>query len=525
MANVVALGQVTGPRRLGLLPAEATGFVGREDELAGLATLLRTSRLVTVAGPAGVGKTRLTLRAAAEAAGQYRDGVWLVDLGGTDDPGQVARAVAAALGLTAGDEAGWPPVLGHLRRKELLLILDTCEHLVDACGEFADTVLRGAPGSHPHRHQPAAARRAGRARLPAAAAAPGRRGGRAVRPARGGGRPRVQRYAENRADIVRVCRRLDGIPLAIEFAAVRLRALPLPELVEPAGVRHQDADGQPPRHQPAAPDAACRDRLELPAVRPGRADAVGAAVGVRRDVRRERRRVRVRGRPAAARAGRPRACRPRRQVRGAAGPRGPVQVPAARRAARVRGGPPRGARRRDAVPRPAHRPVGGHGQGIRRAVPRRRARSATAPGGRAANGQVAADQAGALRALRRGAGEHPRGPRATRSARSSRRAPPARAAALAAPGGGSARTSPCGCAATGRSPGSSTRAGSGWAGWPRLFPESATEHAWALGARGQPGRLPGRPGPARSPTSASPSAGRGDRDAARNSPPPAATCT
>ncbi len=75
MANVVALGQVTGPRRLGLLPAEATGFVGREDELAGLATLLRTSRLVTVAGPAGVGKTRLTLRAAAEAAGRYRDGV------------------------------------------------------------------------------------------------------------------------------------------------------------------------------------------------------------------------------------------------------------------------------------------------------------------------------------------------------------------------------------------------------------------------------------------------------------------
>ncbi len=58
----------------------------------------------------------------------------------------MAGAVAAALGLTAGDEAGWPPVLGHLRRKELLLILDTCEHLVDACGEFADTVLRGAPG-------------------------------------------------------------------------------------------------------------------------------------------------------------------------------------------------------------------------------------------------------------------------------------------------------------------------------------------------------------------------------------------
>ena len=94
MANVIARGQVTGSRRLGRLPAEATSFVGRANELAGLAALLRANRLVTVAGPAGVGKTRLALRAAAEAADRYRDGVWLVDLGGTDDPGQVAGAEA-----------------------------------------------------------------------------------------------------------------------------------------------------------------------------------------------------------------------------------------------------------------------------------------------------------------------------------------------------------------------------------------------------------------------------------------------
>src|ERR1700733_6069756 len=94
MALTVARGQVTGPRRLGLLPAEATGFVGREGELAGIAALLRTARLVTVAGPAGVGKTRLALRAAAGTAGRYPDGVWLVDLGAIPDPGPVVGAGA-----------------------------------------------------------------------------------------------------------------------------------------------------------------------------------------------------------------------------------------------------------------------------------------------------------------------------------------------------------------------------------------------------------------------------------------------
>jgi len=253
MANVVAKGQVTGQRRLGLLPAEATGFVGREDELAGLASLLGTARLVTVAGPAGVGKTRLALRVAAEAAHRYRDGAWLVDLGGACDPGQVADAVAAALGVTAGDDAGRPPVLDHLRRRELLLILDTCEHLVDTCGELADTVLRGAPGvtliitsrqpldvpgEHAFPLLP----------LPPAGAAVRLFAQRAAAVV-----PGFSVTAGNRADIVRLCRRLDGIPLAIEFAAVRLRALPLPELASQleSGIRTLTVSrrGTSPRHQ------------------------------------------------------------------------------------------------------------------------------------------------------------------------------------------------------------------------------------------------------------------------------------
>jgi predicted ATPase/DNA-binding NarL/FixJ family response regulator len=248
----VALGQVAGPRRLGLLPAEATSFVGREGELADLDSLLGTARLVTVAGPAGVGKTRLALRAAAEAAGRYPDGVWLIDLGLVGDPGLVPGVVAAAFGITDG-EAGWLSLLGHLRHSELLLILDTCEHLVDACGEFADTVLRGAPGvtiiatsrqplDVPGEHAfpllplPAAGAAVELFAQRAAAVVPGF----SVTPV-------------NRADVVRLCRRLDGIPLAIEFAAVRLRALPLPELASQleSGIRTLTVSrrGTSPRHQ------------------------------------------------------------------------------------------------------------------------------------------------------------------------------------------------------------------------------------------------------------------------------------
>jgi non-specific serine/threonine protein kinase len=153
----------------------------------------------------------------------------------------------------ADDGAGWPPVLGHLRRRELLLILDTCEHLVDAVGEFADTVLRGAPGvtliatsrqplDVPGEHAfpllplPAAGAAVELFAQRAAAVVPGF----SVTPA-------------NRAGIVRLCRRLDGIPLAIEFAAVRLRALPLPELVNQleSGIRTLTVSrrGTSPRHQ------------------------------------------------------------------------------------------------------------------------------------------------------------------------------------------------------------------------------------------------------------------------------------
>ena len=254
MALAGSRGQVTGSRRLGLLPAEATSFVGRAAELAGITALLGTARMVTVVGPAGVGKTRLSLRAAAVTARRFPDGVWLADLAGVTDPDLLVPAVAAALGLRgAAEPAQSAAMLGYLRGRKLLLVLDTCEHLVDACAAFADAVLRAAPGvtllatsrqpldaqgehAFPLLPLPAEDDAADLFAQRAAAVVPGF----TVTP-------------QNRADVVRLCRRLDGIPLAIEFAAVRLRALPLTELVSQleSGIRMLTVSrrGTSPRHQ------------------------------------------------------------------------------------------------------------------------------------------------------------------------------------------------------------------------------------------------------------------------------------
>jgi non-specific serine/threonine protein kinase len=250
MALVVSRGQVTGPRRLGLLPAEATGFVGRTAELAGISGLLETTRMVTVIGPAGVGKTRTSLRAAAVVAERFPDGTWLADLGAISDPAAVVDTVAEALGLPDTDLTA---VLRYLRGRRLLLILDTCEHLVDACATFADTILRAAPGvtllatsrqpldaqgehAFPLLPLPVESDAADLFAQRAAAVVPGF----TVTP-------------QNQAGVVRLCKRLDGIPLAIELAAVRLRALPLTELASQleSGIRLLTVSrrGTSPRHQ------------------------------------------------------------------------------------------------------------------------------------------------------------------------------------------------------------------------------------------------------------------------------------
>jgi predicted ATPase len=232
----------TSHRRPGPLPPETSGFVGREAELARARELLRQSRLVTVTGPGGVGKSRLAVRAAGAAAGGFRDGAAFVELSAVNDPGLLEHTVAARLNIAELDQ-GSPRsrLLGFLRERELLLILDTCEHVIDACAELADSILRAAPGVTvlATSRQPLDA--AGEVVLqlaplpvpdPGAAAAGkadavelfAQRAAAAV--------PGFTVTPENLADVVKVCRRLDGIPLAIELATVRLRALSLHQMAE-----------------------------------------------------------------------------------------------------------------------------------------------------------------------------------------------------------------------------------------------------------------------------------------------------
>ena len=133
-------------RRPGELPVEVTGFVGRQRELVLLDGLLRTARLVTVTGPGGVGKTRVALRAAARDCGQFADGVCLAELGGLHDPDLLPHTVATCLGLPELDaRAEADAVADYLRGRQLLLILDSCEHLIGACAALAEMVLRYAP--------------------------------------------------------------------------------------------------------------------------------------------------------------------------------------------------------------------------------------------------------------------------------------------------------------------------------------------------------------------------------------------
>ena len=132
---------------VGRLPAEATSFIGRRALLAEVKAAFASTRLLTLVGPGGVGKTRLALRAAADMRRTVRDGVWFVDLAGLEDPHLVAKAVSSSLGLA--DRSGlWPTslVLSHLASREALLILDNCEHLLDAIAVLADVLLKEAPG-------------------------------------------------------------------------------------------------------------------------------------------------------------------------------------------------------------------------------------------------------------------------------------------------------------------------------------------------------------------------------------------
>src|SRR5499427_2429415 len=134
-------------RRSGNLPAEATSFIGRRLEFTEVRKKLAEARLISLVGPGGVGKTRLAIRIATDLARGFRDGGWLVELAEVLDPALVPNAVMAALDLR--DQAVAEPralLLSYLRDKELLLVVDNCEHLLGAAAQAVSDLMKAAPG-------------------------------------------------------------------------------------------------------------------------------------------------------------------------------------------------------------------------------------------------------------------------------------------------------------------------------------------------------------------------------------------
>ncbi|HEV3102783.1 MAG TPA: tetratricopeptide repeat protein [Candidatus Dormibacteraeota bacterium] len=215
------------------LPAELSSFVGREHQLAELRQLLRKSRLITLTGPGGAGKTRLALRLAAGVLDRYPDGVWLVDLATLNDPRLLDQTVASACGVREEGRRPMVEVLDEwLSKRKTLLILDGCEHLVDASSSLVSRILRlcpkltilvtsreplGVPGELIWRTPSLSVPRmedAGHPELLLASDAV-----RLYVERAGLGRPGFQLDETAAGPVVQICARLEGMPLAIELAA------------------------------------------------------------------------------------------------------------------------------------------------------------------------------------------------------------------------------------------------------------------------------------------------------------------
>ena len=254
-------------RRLGNLPAEPTTFIGRRRELAEIKRKLGSAHLVSVVGAGGVGKTRLAIHLAGEVARRFKGGAWFVELAELQDAGLVAAAAMTALDLR--DQTAAEPLdllLAHLRDREVLLVVDSCEHLLESVAELVTQILEGAPGVRmiATSREPLSVAGEHVVSLPPLelpAAGPGQalaelRQNEAValfveRAAAASGSFKLT--PENQETVVELCRRLDGLPLAIELAAVRTRVLGVSQIVHRLNDRFAILTGGSraalPRHQ------------------------------------------------------------------------------------------------------------------------------------------------------------------------------------------------------------------------------------------------------------------------------------
>ncbi|MFC7449191.1 ATP-binding protein [Rhodococcus daqingensis] len=253
--------------KVGNLPLELTSFVGRRREVTEARRLLSVSRLVTLTGIGGVGKTRLALRVAEESRRVFEDGVWLVELGELQEDALLPEMVAAVLGLREQSaNRTLDSLTEYLADRHLLLVLDNCEHVVDAAAAFADTVLRSCPelrilatsreqlgigGEAPLRVPPLSVPDLDR-----------RSSGRGV--SRGdavtlfteracAAVPGFGLTEDNQVAVARICQRLDGLPLPIELAAGRLRAMSAEQILDRLNDRYRlltgGSRGAPSRQQ------------------------------------------------------------------------------------------------------------------------------------------------------------------------------------------------------------------------------------------------------------------------------------
>jgi predicted ATPase/DNA-binding SARP family transcriptional activator len=215
------------------LPRALTSFVGRARERGEIGRLLDRTRLLTLTGPGGCGKTRLALEAGRTAVETTPDGVWLVALAGLSEPALVAQAALTALAVPVpAQRPAIDALVAHLAARRALLVLDNCEHLIDACARVAEAVLLGAPhvrilatSREPLRCPGEVAWRVPSLSLPEGDDLAGSEAARLFADRAAAAQPGFAPGPEEAAAVAELCRRLDGMPLALELAAARTGAL------------------------------------------------------------------------------------------------------------------------------------------------------------------------------------------------------------------------------------------------------------------------------------------------------------